>query len=321
MRDHGGNLDAAIAEFGGTSADWLDLSTGINPLPYPLPQLSNSAWSDLPTKSAQRRLLRAAQSAFRSSWACLPTAGAQAGIQMLPRVLKTGSARVLTPTYNEHAANLVAAGWDVTSVDTLQDLAGADLAVVVNPNNPTGDLYAADALRALSQSVGHLLIDESFCDPHPEASVLRADQPPNLTVLRSFGKFYGLAGVRLGFVFGPSQIVAKLNELSGPWPVSGPAIEIGCTALADRAWQSATIARLVRDTARMDDLARTAGWRVAGGTTLFRLYEVDDAAKTQNQLARHRIWSRIFPYSDRWIRLGLPNGEDRWDQLAAALAG
>ncbi|MDG1737344.1 MAG: threonine-phosphate decarboxylase CobD [Paracoccaceae bacterium] len=319
MRDHGGNLDAAIAEFGGHPAAWLDLSTGINPAAYSLPALSDAAWNTLPTKSAQGALIQAAKIAYSTDWACLPTAGAQAGIQMLPRILSAKTARIFTPTYNEHAASMRAAGLDVEEVETLCALEGAELAVVVNPNNPTGDFFEVSDLVELASKVGCLVIDESFCDPHAENSVLSQSKAANVVVFRSFGKFYGLAGLRLGFVLGSQDIVGKISELSGPWPVSGPAIEVGCAALSDTAWKAETIARLAKDAARMDAMATANGWVVKGGTTLFRLYETDNAVEAQHHLARHHIWSRIFPYSDRWIRLGLPHGEHRWDQLEKAL--
>lgn len=321
MRDHGGNLDAAMAEFGGTRADWLDLSTGINPRSYPVPQLAADAWDMLPTKTDQAHLKHAAQTAFDTDWPCLPTAGAQAGIQMVPRILPTGQARVIGPTYNEHAASLRASGWDVDIVADMAALHGADLAVVVNPNNPDGAIYDRQTLLDLANKVGILIVDESFGDPHPELSLLPCPLPDNVIVLRSFGKFYGLAGLRLGFTFGPQAIIDKLQDLSGPWPVSGPAIAIGQSAYADTDWQQTTIQRLSQDAARMDELAQSHGWQVLGGTTLFRLYDTPDAEAAQRELAQHHIWSRIFPYSDTWIRLGLPDGADRWAQLERALAG
>lgn len=320
-REHGGNMDAAMAQFGGARADWLDLSTGINPTPYPLPDLSAEAWTALPTKAEIAGLVAAARAAYRTKTACLPTAGAQAGIQMIPRILPRGVARVLTPTYNEHAASLTSAGWRVETSTTLADLAGADLAVVVNPNNPDGRMFAPSDLQELAGLVGHLLVDESFGDPHPELSLPpELDPLGNITVLRSFGKFYGLAGVRLGFVLGPDALIAQLTEFSGPWPVSGAAIAVGRAALLDSAWQGAATEALAHEAARLDDLAQEAGWTVLGGTTLFRLYDTPDAEAAQSALARSHVWSRIFPYSKTWLRLGLPP-LDRWDQVTTALTG
>ncbi|HRO15162.1 MAG TPA: threonine-phosphate decarboxylase CobD [Paracoccus sp. (in: a-proteobacteria)] len=315
MRDHGGNLDAARALHGG--GDWIDLSTGINRVPYPLPPIPAEAWTALPTRTALDSLIRAARSAYHTDAAILPVAGAQAAIQMIPRLATPGLARVLGPTYNEHAAALREAGWRVKEVGDLSSLAGADLAVVVNPNNPDGRVQAPEALRQLAERVGQLVVDESFADPVPDLSL--APDPGGALVLRSFGKFFGLAGVRLGFLLGDAGTVAGLAAMAGPWPVSGPAIAVGRMALADRDWARATTARLADDAARLDGLAARAGWGLVGGGHLFRLYDTPDAPAAQAQLARHRIWSRIFPWHDRWLRLGLP-GLGEWDRVAAALA-
>ena len=316
-RDHGGNLDAARAAFGGE--DWIDLSTGINRRPYPLPALSVSAWTALPTAPALAVLTRAAAQAYGVEPAqVLPLAGAQGAIQLYPRLRAPGLARVLSPTYNEHAAALGSQGWRVEQVPTLGALAGADLAVVVNPNNPDGKTYAPRSLAALSQEVGLLVVDESFADPHPELSATR-HLGDRLLILRSFGKFYGLAGARLGFALGSPALVDRLGALCGPWAVSGPALEIGTLALRDAAWQLETTRRLTDDAARLDALARRAGWSLVGGTRLFRTYAAPDAARAQTALARRAIWSRIFPYSTEWIRLGLPDGTD-WPRVTAAMA-
>ena len=141
-----------------------------------------------------------------------------------------------------------------------------------------------------------------------------------MMVLRSFGKFYGLAGLRLGFVLGSSEDIAALSSLAGPWPVSGAAIEAGIAALGDTEWKAATILRLGNDTARMDELALRAGWRMVGGTDLFRLYETVDAVAAQERLASARIWSRTFTYSRRWIRLGLPGTEQEWMHAETAFS-
>ncbi|SIS59181.1 threonine-phosphate decarboxylase CobD [Phaeovulum vinaykumarii] len=318
-REHGGNLDAARSRFGGE--DWIDLSTGINRQPYPLPPLSPAAWTDLPTRAAQERLTAVAASAFATPAAILALNGAQGAIQLIPRVGRPGRARVLGPTYNEHAGALRAAGWAVTEVATLDALAGADLAVVVNPNNPDGQSHDPQALLRLSRQVGRLVVDESFADPVPGLSLAPQAGVRGLFVLRSFGKFWGLAGVRLGFVLGHPDDIAALSDLAGPWPVSGAAIEIGCAALADRAWTAASTARLVAETARLDALAAGAGWTLVGGTALFRTYQTGDGLAAQERLARARIWTRAFSARPGWLRLGLPGTETEWTRLAAALEG
>lgn len=320
MRDHGGDIDAAIARLGGAPEDWIDLSTGINRVPYPLPPLTPEAWTALPTRAAQDRLVAAARGAYRTTAAILPVAGAQAAIQMIPRLSPAGRAHVLAPTYNEHAAALRAAGWQVEEVAGLDALAGADLAVVVNPNNPDGRTATPDRLRALAADIGRLVVDESFADAAPGLSVAAGPTTAGLLVLRSFGKFYGLAGLRLGFVLGAEGDIAALAEMAGPWPVSGAAIEVGAAALADRAWAGRTVERLAGEVRRLDALAAGAGWQLVGGTPLFRLYDTPDATRARDRLAGARIWSRVFPYSDRWLRLGLPGSSAEWARLAAALA-
>ena len=319
MRDHGGNLDAAAALFGGAPGDWLDLSTGINRRPYPMPALPARALTALPDAAALAALTQAARTAYRTAAPMLAVAGAQAAIQLVPRLAAPGMARVLGPTYNEHAASLRAAGWRVEEVADLPALAGADLAVVVNPNNPDGRRHEPDALKALLPRVGRLLVDESFADPVPALSLAPEAGLPGLLVLRSFGKFYWLAGLRLGFVLGSPADIDRLTGLAGPWAVSGPALVAGAVALADRAWVRDTTTRLEAETLRLDAIAARAGWTLAGGAHLFRLYATPDATAAQDHLARARIWSRIFPWSDRLIRLGLPGEEPEWHRLDSAL--
>ncbi|MGL4279993.1 MAG: threonine-phosphate decarboxylase CobD [Albidovulum sp.] len=320
MRDHGGNLDQAIARFGGVAADWIDLSTGINRQPYPVPTLPGHAWTALPTRSDMQSLIATAAECYGTTAAIAPVAGAQMAIQLIPRFAPPGKARVLSPTYNEHAAALRSAGWSVEDVPALDELAGADLAVVVNPNNPDGRSYSPDTLLDLAGTVGRLIVDESFADPLPDLSLAAKAGQPGLFLLRSFGKFYGLAGLRLGFVIGNVDEVAALAEMSGPWPVSGAAIAIGRTVLADRDWAKATAARLRAETARLDALAAGTGWRLVGGTPLFRLYETGDAVAAQDRLARAGIWTRRFPWSHGWLRLGLPGGAAEWTRLEEALS-
>ena len=321
MRDHGGDLGRAQACYGG--GDWLDLSTGINPVPFPLPPLPARAFTALPAAEDIAALEGAAQAAYGTTAPAVAVAGAQAAIQLVPRLAAPGRARVLGPTYNEHAAALGAAGWQVETTSAPDDLAGTDLAVVVNPNNPDGRRLAADELARLAARVGQLVVDESFADPEPELSLLPRLGPgsANVVVLRSFGKFYGLAGVRLGFALSGAGLAERLRALAGPWAVSGPAIAIGRAALADGAWHAATTRRLIADARRLDALAEAAGWRRVGGTVLFRTYDVGDAAAAQAALAQRQVWSRIFPWSASWLRLGLPGGDAGWRQLEAALEG
>jgi cobalamin biosynthesis protein CobC len=320
MLDHGGNLDLACELFGGRPQDWIDLSTGINRQPYPVGELRSGSWTALPSRADLQALHEAARSAYGTSASVLAVAGAQAAIQSLPRLAPPGRARILAPTYNEYAPTLKAAGWQVEEVGDLDALAGAELAVVVNPNNPDGRRHDRAALLALASRVGRLVVDESFADAGPDVSLASDAGRTGLLVLRSFGKFYGLAGLRLGFVLGNEADVAALAAMAGPWPVSGAAIEIGRRALLDRAWADATSARLAGEARRLDDLARRAGWGLVGGTPLFRLYETGNAVAAQEKLARAKIWSRIFSNKPGWLRLGLPGDETEWTRLATALS-
>ena len=319
MQDHGGDLDRARAVYGGT--DWLDLSTGINPLAYPMPELSSAAIAALPTAEDVAALEATAAKAFGTKAEVVALPGAQAAIQLVPRLKESGRAVVLVPSYNEHGAALAAQGWAVETVSEPEAMAAADLAVLVNPNNPDGRRWTPESLVELAKQVGLLVVDESFADPHPELSLAPqlTDLGERVLVLRSFGKFYGLAGLRLGFALGGPKIIGELRMLAGPWPVSGPAIRAGCVAMADRGWREQTIERLARDTARMDTLAEGAGWHFVGGAALFRTYDTDSARATQDRLADAAIWTRAFTYSDCWLRLGLPGSEVAWQRLEIAL--
>jgi len=322
MRDHGGDLDRAKAAHGG--ADWIDLSTGINRLAYPVPDLPPHAWQALPTAEDIAGLEAAAARTYGTTAPVVALAGAQAAIQLVPRLSPPGRAAVLAPSYNEHAAALSAQGWAVTAAPDLAAMAGADLAVVVNPNNPDGRRWRPEVLADLAQDVGRLVVDESFADAEPGLSLA-----PHLdalgeraVVLRSFGKFYGLAGVRLGFALAGPETAARLRALAGPWAVGGPGIAIGAAALADAGWQAATAARLHADAARLSALlAARADWATVGATALFVTVGTGDARAAQARLARAQIWTRAFPYSMRWLRLGLPGAAAEWERLEAALAG
>lgn len=307
-RDHGGGLDAAIRQFGGRRADWIDLSTGINPVPYPVPALSKEAWTALPD-TGMADILRTAAMTFwdvPDGADVLAAPGASALIAQMPRLMPPSSVRIPHPTYNEHAASFSNCGWQV------QRDGDAQAQVLVHPNNPDGRVWAASDVTTTFN-----IIDESFCDVAPEHSLVRQAAQTGTLVLKSFGKFWGLAGLRLGFAIGDPALIRQLREMLGPWPVSGVALEIGAHALQDAAWARATRKRLEKDAERLDTLICDQGATLLGGTPLFRLYQVDDAAIWQERLARHHIWTRIFPYADNWLRLGLP-APDGWDRLEAA---
>jgi len=313
-RDHGGGLDAAIAKYGGARSEWLDLSTGINPHPYPPVTLQNADWANLPDSTAQSGLIAAA----RNFWQVPPGAeilaanGASALIAMMPLLTQGKTVSIPGPTYNEHAAAFAAQGWTV-----IPHLAPADALVLVHPNNPDGKLWRADDIDPSAYRL--LVIDESFCDTTPDRTTMALAGRDNVVILKSFGKFWGLAGLRLGFAICTSANHSRLNALCGPWPVSGPALAIGATALADHSWAKTTRARLTSDSARLDQIATAAGFTPIGGTDLFRLYDTPNATTAQRQLAEAKILGRIFPYSKTWLRLGLPGEDTAFLRLQAAL--
>lgn len=318
---HGGDLDRARARFGGARADWLDLSTGINAAPYPAAPPPLDALARLPDRALNERAEAAARAAYGApvDAEVVATAGAQAAIETAPRLAPRGRVAILQPTYSEHAAAFRRAGWTVEDVVSEADAEDADALVVVNPNNPTGHRLTAEATLALIRPNRLLIVDESFADVAPDISVAGAAGRPGLMVLRSFGKFYGLAGLRLGFALTDPALGARLRAALGPWPVSGPALAIGAAALADDDWRVETRRRLAEDGARLDALAAARGWRPVGGCDLFRTVECGDAAAVQEALARRRIWTRRFDYAPSWLRFGLPGDAAGWARLEAAV--
>ena len=286
-----------------------------------MPPLSSDLFARLPEPAALDRLTDVAATAYGapSREHVVAAPGTQILLTPVAALVPPGRAAVLGPTYAELSRAATLVGHDVTEVGDIGQLENADLAVVVNPNNPDGRQHDPAKLLALLPHVGRLVVDESFADCVPSLSIAPEAGRPGLIVLRSFGKFYGLAGLRLGFVLGSEADVAAFAGMSGPWPVSGPAIEIGRRALLDRDWADETRARLAHGSARLDRLTRDAGWTLVGGTPLFRLYEAGDAVAAQERLAEAKIWSRIFSDSPGWLRLGLPGSEAEWERLAAAL--
>ena len=308
FRDHGGRLDAAVFEFGGARENWLDLSTGINPNPYPAAPVSARAMTALPDQGAYQGLIEAARRfwAIPEAATVVPAPGASALIAALPPLLHGQNVSIAQPTYNEHQAAFEAAGWALSDDRP-------DVQVAVHPNNPDGRLWQSDALTAQMA-----IIDESFADVCPEHSLIHETAHTGRIVLKSFGKFWGLAGLRLGFAIGADPVLDRLAERLGPWAVSGPALEIGTAALSDVSWAKNTRQKLAQEAQKLDQIMLAAGAEYAGGCDLFRLFAVGNALQWHEKLAKQHILTRIFPYSDHYIRLGLPTG-DGWERLQRAL--
>lgn len=323
---HGGDLTAARARFPAAPLPWVDLSTGINPRSYPVTALPDEAWRRLPDQTALEDLEASAATAYGAGPLARVVAapGTQALIQLLPRLLPARRVAVLRFGYEEHPAVWHASGALVRCVETPADLARADVAVVVCPNNPDGRMLHPDILLALAGELaargGTLVLDEAFADTgDPALSLVPRLPAAGAVVLRSFGKFFGLAGVRLGFAVTGEALAGRIRAALGPWAVSGPAQVLGTRALADLSWQRAERARLLVDAGRLDALLTRAGLAVLGGTSLFRLASICDAGGLADRLGHAGLLVRRFPARPDWLRFGLPNGEDAWDRLAVAL--
>jgi len=328
VTDHGGSLVRAATLFPGAPTPWLDLSTGINPHPYPFSPPPASVLARLPEEADMAALAdRAARYYGAPSAANVIVApGTQLLLPLVASLPAPGSARILGPTYAEHSRVAALVGHKVEEVDDFGMLPAARLAVVVNPNNPDGRLIGRDELLELAENMrgngGILLVDEAFMDVGPRAESVAGDvEIGNIVVLRSFGKFFGLAGLRLGFALASEEIAQRLSAWLGPWAVAGPALHAGLEALDDRDWQSAMRQELIKTRTRLDSLFAHAGLNIESGTDLFRFLRRPHAAKLFERLGRNGILVRRFAGRPDCLRIGLP-GEDRdFERLRAALDG
>ena len=324
MLEHGGALRAAAARHGIPFDDWLDLSTGINPQGWPVPATPALVWQRLPETDDG---LETAAADYYGCPNLLPVAGSQAAIQALPLLCPPGRVGVLVPSYAEHAYAWERAGHQVDRLDAGALDAGVerlDVLVLVNPNNPTGLRFEPATLldwRArLAARGGWLVVDEAFIDATPAESLAVHTSLPGLIVLRSLGKFFGLAGARVGFVLGEPALLERLADRLGPWTVSGPGRWVAARALADRAWQEQMRITVARSGNRLADLLRRQGLPVAGGAGLFQWVPMPEAGFWQDALARRGILVRRFA-DPPGLRFGLPGTEPAWRRLELALAG
>lgn len=323
---HGGNLHEAKSLFPKAPSPWIDLSTGINPQAYPFTVPAHDAFSRLPAPEELRRIEEIAAHAYDVEDPHHVTAGpgSQTFIQALPRLCERERVAILGPTYSEHEIRWRREGHDVVHVCDLREAtaSGADTIVVVNPNNPDGRIVSRDELTATAHSLhargGRLVVDEAFADLAENVSVSSLDLPSTV-VLRSFGKAYGLAGVRLGFAIADPALTERIREVLGSWPVSGPALAIGAQALADRAWLSAQRQHLDQAVYALDDCLRAADFTIIGGTRLFRLASHPSAPAVFDRLAHDGIWVRRFDHDAKLLRFGVPAAAD-FARLARSLA-
>jgi cobalamin biosynthetic protein CobC len=249
---HGGQLNNVAKLFKRPLNEWLDLSTGISPISYPIPSIPQIIWQQLPQTS--NGLIEAAKR-YYGTGNIITTSGSQAVIARLPSLYLNYTKRlpnkidVWLPVvgYKEHERSWHDAGFNIKryqNLPTFKDLKLNAIVVVINPNNPTGELHQQHTLKALLKTVeslsGWLIIDEAFMDViTPNQTLIDLSTNKHLFVLRSIGKFFGLAGIRIGFLSAHSMWLLKLQQLSSPWEVNGPAQFIAEQALKDHTWQSA----------------------------------------------------------------------------------
>lgn len=326
MLEHGGRLRKAAREYGIDEADWLDLSTGIAPWPFPIPAIPVAAWHRLP--EADDGLEQAACTYYGAARA-LPVPGSQAAIQALPRLRSVGKVGVVSPCYAEHAHAWRAAGFLVREVlehEVDYFLDSLDVLVVVNPNNPTGLMLTPERLlrwhTRLAERGGWLVVDEAFMDHTPGLSLAAHAGIPGLIVLRSFGKFFGLAGVRLGFVLAEPRLLKLLAKEIGPWAVSGPTRIIGQACLKDVAGHIAQRSRTKQASERLAQLLTQYRFKPKGGCALFQWVITPQAAQLHEFCARRGILLRLFVSDNPLtgsLRFGLPDTEAHWQRLEKAL--
>ena len=323
MLEHGGRLRAAADKYGIALSDWLDLSTGIAPYGFAVPAIPADAWIRLP--ETEDNLAAAARDYYHAA-SVLPVAGSQAAIQMLPRLRRNLQVGIVSPCYAEHAEAWRREGhrlFEFSEGSVPRALDQLDVLVVVNPNNPTGRLLQPARLlewhERLASRGGWLVVDEAFMDPTPAQSLALHSDMPGLIVLRSFGKFFAMAGARLGFVLAQAELLAQLDEALGPWAIAGPSRFIGSVLLADRDAQSQQRERLRADSDRLSRLLTEHDLSPTGGCGLFQWVATEQSNRLYEFMARRGILARRYRYPQS-LRFGLPANEQDWQRLAGVLS-
>jgi len=322
MLEHGGRLLRAARTYGVAPERWLDLSTGISPFAWPVPAIPASAWHRLPEDDDG---LEAAARAYYGAPALLPVAGSQAAIQALPRLRPHSRVGVIAPGYAEHAHAWRAVGHAVETLPAdalLAEHDRFDVVVLIHPNNPGGERFDRAQLLAphsdLARRGGWLVVDEAFMDATPEASLCDASDREGLVVLRSVGKFFGLAGARTGFVCAAPALLASLREVLGPWTIAGPSRYVVRCALEDRQWHVLQRERLTSLGARLHDVLVDAGFMPDAGCAFFQWKQHPRAAALHDALARRGILTRLFDTPSS-LRFGLPPDDAAFDRLREAM--
>jgi cobalamin biosynthetic protein CobC len=324
--EHGGRLDVARLSYPGAPEPWIDLSTGISPWSYPVPHLGDEEFRRLPDAGDLPKLTAIARDAYgaprTAEIVALP--GTDAGLSVLPWLFREPKrVAILAPSYSGHAAAWTAAGHSVSEAASLDRAGNAAILIVVNPNNPDGRVTSftslAAALAPLKRRDGLLIVDEAFADTDESYSLLPSVARLDYTlVLRSAGKFFGAGGVRLGFAITSHPIAGRLKAALGAWPLPAQSLAFGLAALADQAWAAMQRKRLKECAAALDTVLTEGGFRIAGGTALFRLAAHPQSQQLFAHLAAKGILTRPFRVGGV-LRFGLPGSPDELARLHEAL--
>jgi cobalamin biosynthetic protein CobC len=320
---HGGDLTEAKKAFNHILIDsWIDLSTGINPNSYDSTGIILSNLDTLPTKDSYDKLVAAAKNYYgvlNANSLCI-SSGAQSLINILPYIFSIKkNVAIFSPTYSEHSISWKSANHSVREINKIDQILNEDIIVVTNPNNPDGLIYSHSDIEEIYSKIeknnGLLIIDESFIDVTPELSFVKNLQNKNIIILKSFGKFFGLAGLRIGFAIGNKDQIYNLENILGPWPVSTVALNIATKAISDIDWIKGTRSLLLKLSEELNSDLFSSGYNINGSTAFFTLISVKNAKKMQHELANKGIWTRIFDYNSRWIRVGVPKDKETLEYL------
>ena len=322
---HGGNLLKAIEEFGGTQEDWLDLSTGVSPFTIDLPTFHEDVWRRLPDPLHVERLEGQAQEFYQTKYNCLAVPGSQFAIQHLSKILD-GEVGIVEPTYGEYANSFLRNHRAYKSLSDFKIIDDVSSVILANPNNPDGRLYTSQELQELavqlSKRNGYLVVDEAFMEFDDHNSLLNVQgRADNIIILRSVGKFFGLAGIRLGFVFSSFDVRIKFATYLGPWAVTGPAL-----AIAEHIFTHPDIVNelnqktLIRHK-QMGETLKQSKLTIIGENKLFFLIEHSNAKALDVHLKEQKILTRIFDYNSKWMRIGLTPDQSEDIRLLNALNG
>lgn len=310
---HGGRLDHAALLYPEAPRPWIDLSTGINPVAWQPSSPPPLDWGPLPSPAALAELEAGAADFFGApASAVVAVPGTEIALRLLARLGLPAPFRYVAPGYGTHAHAFP--GAMPIAIGEVPSSPGGTL-LLANPNNPDGRILDRAFLHALAAD-RRLIVDEAFADFDPALGIV-SSLPPGTIVLRGFGKFFGLAGLRLGFVIAPAGIVRNVRAMLGDWPVSTAAIAFGAAAYRDAAWIAATRSRLVEEAHKLDAVLRRHGLEPGGACPLFRL--VEGAPSRFERLARAGILTRPFADAPGRLRIGLPPGPEALARLDRAL--